>query len=80
MVAFNSTSMRDHDRWWQEDRALCRRRRPLPGRTTGWRPARKRDHDDFRARLCVGKPTSDLGPGHGRPSQRRGTCHRLRCL
>jgi hypothetical protein len=25
-------------------------------------------------------PTSDLGPGHGRPSQRRGTCHGLRCL
>ena len=30
--------------------------------------------------LCVGKPTSDLGPGHGRPSQRRGTCHGLRRL
>ena len=47
------------------------------GRTTRWRPARKRDHDDFRARLCVGKPTSDLGPGHGRPSQRPGTRHGL---
>ena len=32
--------------------------------TTGWRPARNCDHDDFRARLCVGS-SSDPGPGHG---------------
>jgi hypothetical protein len=36
---------------------------PTSRRIIRWRSARKRDHDDFRARLRVGKPTSDLGPG-----------------
>jgi uncharacterized protein DUF3237 len=40
----------------------------------------KRDPDDVRARLRVGQPTSDLGPGHGRPSQSRSTCHGLHRL